>query len=131
MVLERVERLFSQLKAAIDRSSEGPLEQTMVGLSDRLHVLREIVKDTLDAASNFLHTPAATPGATAAATDAESKQAQLYEQLLKELTVQSPEALQAKENRAQAEAQAELSKRIDIASLEDIQVFDPGPLPDP
>lgn len=135
--LERVETLFQSLKETIDshfaaKVSQGQsfesqgqtFESTMVDLCDQVNQLRVIVKDTLEAASNFLPTTPKQFGANVAVVgDEESvKSAKMYEQLLKELTVLDPDAVAAKENRAQAEAQQELAHCLEVASIADIQV---------
>jgi hypothetical protein len=129
--LERVEALFQSLKEAIDshfdasQQQQQPgnitFEQTMVDLADQVCQLRLIVKDTLDAASNFLPSAAKTVTISSGEDEA-TKSAKMYEQLLKELTILDPEAMAAKENWAQAEAQKELDACLQVASLNDIQM---------
>ena len=113
-LLDRVEAQFSTLKSALDAFPSVRLETAMVDVAEKVRQLRAVVNDTLDAASNFL---VATDGD---ASDA--GQSAIYDQLLKELTVLDPEAVQAKENREQAEAEAELARKVEIASVADIQV---------
>ena len=130
--LERVEALFQSLKETIDshfaeKESQGQtFESTMVDLCDQVNQLRVIVTDTLEAASNFLPTAPKQNqfGANVAVVNDEEsvKSAKMYEQLLKELTVLDPDAVAAKENRAQAEAQQELAHCLEVASIADIQV---------
>ena len=135
--LERVEALFQSLKDTIDShfaavnhsgATANTFEATMVDLCDQVNQLRVIVTDTLEAASNFLPTATASSqfgtnvSVNAAVEEESAKSVKMYEQLLKELTVLDPEAVAAKENRAQAEAQQELAHCLEVATLSDIQV---------
>lgn len=122
VLLDRVEEQFATLKSSLDAFPNVRLESTMVEVADKVKQLRTVVNDTLDAASNFL-VSTEDDGDGSEWTSSGQQQSAIYDQLLKELTVLDPEAIQAKENRAQAEAQAELAKKTEIATLSDLQVL--------
>lgn len=114
-MLDRVESLFAQLKQSLDTHYDsGTFEATMSSVADKLTDLRMIVNETLTAASNFLLSDYPSEPTCSQ---------HIYEQLLKELTVIDPDAMAAKENKLQQEAQVELAKRLEVASVQDIQVF--------
>lgn len=128
-MLERIELLFQSLKdsvdspfSAVDPNAVPSLEQTMVFVSDQLNDLLSIVNGTLDAASNFLQPKSSLDNRQGTITTTNNNNNGMYEQLVKELNVLDPNAMAAKENKIQEEARNELTSRLEIASLADIQV---------
>ena len=126
-VLERVEFLFQILKDTIDShftssnttKNNKSFEQTMVSIGDQINVLRLIVNETLEAASNFLPPIAQVPADNTGVGQGQD----MYDQLLKELTTIDPDVMAAKENQIQEQAREELRRKLEIASIKDLQVI--------